>query len=298
MLLTSVAPGAPSMRLTSPARRERQGLREEGRHARSLAYTASACAQCRAGGAGRRAGGACGDAGQGGGGHGRRAARVQRRQARRQQALAAQHHVDARLAQQADQQRGHDACARAPRLGRAAHVRGARPDRAYQRRPAAPRGTACMPATHGRVQSSHFEPNASMPAPRECAGVQRRPGPSTRPRRCSAFLERGALAKGAPGSGRRAPVTAPKLTKRADVARNTRRAQPLSARSWPRNAVANGADVSMSAVGTCPRVQRLAGAPVEALATHHVAVSRCQEQGRAGSQRRAAQQRRAPSGRA
>lgn len=47
------------------------------------------------------------------------------------------------------------------------------------------------------------------------------------------------------------PVTAPKLTKRADVVRNTRRTALLSARSSPRNAVAKGADVFIAGVGTC-----------------------------------------------
>ncbi len=106
------------------------------------------------------------------------------------------------------------------------------------------------------------------------------------------------------GLRRGAPVTAPKLTKRADVARNTRRAQPLSARSWPRNAVANGADVSMSAAGTCPRAQRLVGASMEALAKpttlgqKHAVVAALKSRavrGLGGGQRSRA---RAPSGRA
>ena len=49
----------------------------------------------------------------------------------------------------------------------------------------------------------------------------------------------------------RAPVTAPKLTKRAEVTRNTRRAAPLSGRTMSRNATENGADALICAVGTC-----------------------------------------------
>ena len=49
----------------------------------------------------------------------------------------------------------------------------------------------------------------------------------------------------------RMPVTAPKLTKRAEVTRNVRRTAPLSGRTMSRNATENGADVLMSAVGTC-----------------------------------------------
>ncbi len=198
-----------------------------------------------------------------------------------------------------------------PRLGRGrACSRAPAPERACQRGSVAPRGAACRPAAHRRVRSLHCQPNMRSPAPRvtgaRCSRPVREPSasaqapgcsliPAPRPGRAAAQLRwSGACSRRARRApARRAPVTAPKLTKRADVARNTRRAQPLSARSCPRNAVANGADVSISAAGTCPRAQRLAGGSLEAVATpsqHHATVSRCEQQGRAGCQRRAAQQ--------
>ena len=65
------------------------------------------------------------------------------------------------------------------------------------------------------------------------------------------YLPMGAGRRERYGRRPRSPVTAPKLTKRADVVRITRRTALLSARSSPRNAVAKGADVFIAGVGTC-----------------------------------------------